>query len=314
MLSQFPSPIVSRVSIAVRHLLLPTLILTVAACDSSENPTAPVGSPASALASRAGFKGQPQILVTSGSPQLDLYLADPVTSDVAQLTTGPDEYSVGSWSADFSKIVFVKGLLGGLWIMDADGSNETQVLAMPARGSVFAPDGKSIAFISDILGSAQVYTVDIATHQVKHVTNLPGILLRVSWSLDGKKLLFTRQDGTSSNLFTIAPDGTDLKQITRCIKLYCRDGQFSPDGTQIAFTHGGQIATMSANGGKLKMITSVKEPWANWPTWSPSGDQLAYERVAVGYNNDIWVVDLVTGTKKAVMTSRLDDTTPNWSR
>jgi len=312
-LDTLPTPIFSRVANAVRHLILPALVLSSAACD---NPTEPVrpqpARPSFARTAPGTSKGQ--ILVTSGSPELKQYLVDAAAGTVNQLTFGAGDYQAGSWSADFSKITYAKGLWGGLWIMDADGSNETQVLAMPVRSQVFSPDGKMIAFIANPAGNpAQVFTVDIATKVVTQVTNLPGIGLRVSWSFDGKKLLFARLDGTSGNLFTIAPDGTNLKQITRC-KMVCWDGQFSPDGTQIAFIYNDQVATMAASGGQLKLFTSPKEPWPHWPTWSPKGDQLAYERYAPGYSDDIWVVDLANGTKKAVMTSRLDDTTPSWSR
>jgi Tol biopolymer transport system component len=187
------------------------------------------------------------------------------------------------------------------------------VLAMPlVRSSVFSPDGKSIAFIANV-PDAQVHTVEIASGQVKQLTNLTGIGLRISWSADGKTLLFARQDGGMGNLFTIATDGTGMKQITRCTKVFCWDGQFSPDGTQIAFIYGGQVATMLSNGSKMKMVTSAADPQPHYPSWSPSSKQVAYERYATN-QHDIWVVDLMNGTTKAVVTSRVDDTTPSWSR
>ena len=310
MLGTLPTPICSRVASGVRHLLLPALVLTSAACD---NPTEPIRSrPRPSFALTAPLpKGQ--ILFTSGSPDNQQFVVDPVTTNVVQLTSGPDEHSVGSWSADYTKITFSKGLWGGLWMMDADGTNETQVSAMSlVRSSVFSADGKYIAFIANV-PDAQVHTVEIATGQVKQVTNLKGIGLRISWSVDGKNLLFARQVGSSYNLFTIAPDGTGLKQLTKCVKVVCWDGQYSPDGTQIAFIYGGQVATMLANGANIQTVTSAADPQPHYPSWSPSGKQLAYERYAVN-QHDIWVVDLGSGATTPVVTSRVDDTTPSWSR
>ena len=311
MLGISPTPTFSRVATTVRHLIFPAIVLAAAACD---NPTEPVRSQPALRPSFArtapGATGP--ILFTASANEAKLYVVDPVTANVVQLPSGAGNYQSGAWSADFSKITFSKGLWGGLWTMNADGSNETQVLAMPVRVSVFSPDGKYIAFIADV-PTAQVHTVEIATGVVKQLTNLTGIGLRISWSADGKKLLFAKQDGGYGNLFTIAPDGTGLKQITRCVKAFCWDGQFSPDGTQIALIYGGQVATMSANGANLKTVTSAADPQPHYPSWSPNGKQLVYERYASN-QHDLWIVDLPSGTTKAIVTDRLDDTTPSWSR
>lgn len=312
MLRTFPTPIVARLANAVRHLVLPALVVASVACDN--NPTEPIRSQPAPRPSfaRTAPDAKGPILFTGSANEAKLYVVDPVTANVVQLPSGPGNYQSGAWSADYSKITFSKGLWGGLWTMDADGSNETQVLAMPVRVSVFSPDGKYIAFIADV-PNAQVHTVELATGQVKQLTNLLGIGLRISWSADGKKLLFAKQDAGLGNLFTIAPDGTGLKQITRCVKAYCWDGQFSPDGTQIALIYGGQVATMSANGANLKTVTSAADPQPHYPSWSPNGKQLAYERYASN-QHDIWIVDLANGATTPVVVSRLDDTTPSWSR
>jgi Tol biopolymer transport system component len=93
----------------------------------------------------------------------------------------------------------------------------------------------------------------------------------------------------------------------------CWDGQYSPDGTQIAFIYGGQVATMTANGANIQTVTSAADPQPHWPSWSPKGDRLAYERYAVN-QHDIWVVDLGSLATTPVVTSSVDDVTPSWSR
>jgi Tol biopolymer transport system component len=299
---------------AVRGLLFPALILASAACD---NPTEPMRSKPAPAPSFARITPAPApkgpILFTSGYSQSMLLTVDPATLNVVQVSMGTGNYESGTWSADFTKITFMKGYGNGLWTMDANGMNEVQVLAMPSvRASVFSPDGKFIAFIANV-PDPQVHILELATSQVTQLTKLTGIGLRISWSVDGKKLLFTKEDAGIGNLFTIAPDGTGLQQITHCVKVYCNDGQFSPDGTQIAFVYGGRIATIAANGANLKPVTSPNDPQPHWPSWSPKGNQLAYER-QLGYQHDIWVVDLGNGVTTPVVTNRVDDTMPSWSR
>src|SRR5262245_51694383 len=139
MLGTIPTPIFSRVASAVRHLLLPALVMTSAAC--GDNPTEPIRSTPRPSFALTGPLAKGQILFTSGSTANQLFVADPVTTNVVQLTAVPGDPQVGAWNADYSKITFSKGLWGGLWTMDADGTNEVQVLNMPlVRSSVFSPD------------------------------------------------------------------------------------------------------------------------------------------------------------------------------
>src|SRR4030095_1101568 len=100
MLDTLPTPIFSRVASAVRQLLLPTLVLTSAACD---NPTEPIRSHARPRFALTAPTGQGQMLFTSGSSDSQQFVVDPVTMNVVQLTTGPDYHSAGAWSADYTK-------------------------------------------------------------------------------------------------------------------------------------------------------------------------------------------------------------------
>jgi Tol biopolymer transport system component len=159
----------------------------------------------------------------------------------------------------------------------------------------------------------QVHTVEIASGNVVQLTNLTGVGTRVSWSPDGKRILFDLGMSSNPNLFTIAPDGTNLTQLTQC-PVVCNDGHFSPDGKQIAFIYGGQVARMTAAGNNIKMLTSLADPQPHWPSWSPDGKQLAYERYAGAYAHDIWVLTVANGSAAALVTNRLDDTTPSWTR
>jgi Tol biopolymer transport system component len=58
----------------------------------------------------------------------------------------------------------------------------------------------------------------------------------------------------------------------------------------------------------------VADPQPHWPSWSPDGTQLAYERYAGTQHHNIWVVDLSSGATTPVVTSSVDDPTPSWSR
>jgi TolB protein len=84
------------------------------------------------------------------------------------------------------------------------------------------------------------------------------------WSPDGKRVLFASNESDTflnSNLFTVASDGTGLKQITHIPptkRLY--SAGFSPDGTSITFGMQGtegeaDVFTMRLDGSGLSQVT-----------------------------------------------------------
>lgn len=302
------TPRFSRLAAIVRRAAMPMLVLTVAACD--DNPTGPVQAQEGAAFGKVIITSyQGHLLFTSGSPDSYVNMLNPQTNNVFKVAIG----STGAWSPDYSRISYSKGLLEGLWIMDANGANEKQLVLLPTvMGSAFSPDGDYIAFVAGVGMNLQVHKIELATGNVTQLTNLTGVGTRVSWSQDGKRILFDMGNASGRDLFTIEPDGSNQTQVSQC-KGFCNDGHYSPDGKAIAFIHNSQVARMTAAGANVKMLTSASDPQPHWPSWSPSGKQIAYERQS-GQQHDIWAVTVANGVTASLITNRLDDTTPNWSR
>jgi len=53
------------------------------------------------------------------------------------------------------------------------------------------------------------------------------------------------------------------------------EARWSPDGTRIAYTSGGQLWVADAHGGNRKQLTSLNDG-ASGPVWAPSGDKIAF--------------------------------------
>jgi dipeptidyl aminopeptidase/acylaminoacyl peptidase len=80
----------------------------------------------------------------------------------------------------------------------------------------FSPDGSRIAFISDLNGIPQVWTVAASGGWPELVTGLSDQLSSVFWSPTGEKLAYMLSPGGGLNqqIYLVRPDGTDLQRLT----------------------------------------------------------------------------------------------------
>ena len=123
------------------------------------------------------------------------------------LTTGPDLSNLPAWSADGSKIVFVRGQPSNwhIWVMNADGSGQTR-LSYAGNEETFpdwSPDGSKIVWESD-------HTIRVMNSDGTGVVTLtPGNT--PAWSPDGAKIVFG--SSPANDLLVMNPDGTEIAHI-----------------------------------------------------------------------------------------------------
>src|SRR5262249_53944237 len=104
----------------------------------------------------------------------------------------------------------------------------------------FSPDGKSIAFLSTLTGTPQIFTVSVDGGWPVQVTGGtdPGVAL--AWSPKGDWIAYGLAPGGGLNtqLYVIRPDGSDQRRLTAGGK----------DNNQLgAWTDDGAAITMSSN-------------------------------------------------------------------
>jgi Tol biopolymer transport system component len=107
------------------------------------------------------------------------------------------------------------------------------------------------------------------------------------------RLLYQAQVGAHTQLFTIKPDGTEVRQITRFTDSDAGWAAWSPDGTRIAFERGfanhAGIYTMNADGTNLRSLTP--RGLNGQPSWSRDGKQITFGRYLPGREASIWVMN-----------------------
>ena len=190
-----------------------------------------------------------------------------------------------------------------LWLQQVGGSSRTEI-APPSRriygGKTFSSDGRFVYFVAtdEAEGESSVYRIAaIGGPQVKI---LSGVNWPVSFSPDGREMVFIRensQTGVSALVVTDSDGGNQRILLEReGLSKLAGSPAWSPDGSKIVFTIidtqktvvPGSFALVSidASGGAIKHIT--EEKWDNIYriAWTHDGRGLVMvaTRAAEGYS------------------------------
>jgi Tol biopolymer transport system component len=237
----------------------------------------------------------------------DIWTMNPNGSNLVNLTANSGR---ASWRPDGQKIAFMSdretpdnptppppfpGPDFEIFVMNADGSNQTQITfnefddELPA----WSPDGKKIIFQRDfdkVRGQADydILTMKVNGTRERNLTNSPGVQdFDPDWSPNGRRIAFTSERDGDAEIYTMKPNGSRARQLTFNDAPFAFDGDpnWSPDSRKIAFTSERdsvpetpfqvEIYTMRANGDNQTRLT-FDEDSDFLPAWSPDGRKIAF--------------------------------------
>ena len=227
----------------------------------------------------------------------------------------PDAELSPEWSPDGKKILFTKlsedcaeGSSSAsatssaeptegpscIYVMNADGSNQKELVDTPGEEPSWSPDGSKIAFAK----SCEIYIMnsDGSGRPTKLISREPTpsnyCYLSPEWSPDGKKLAVVGPgDGPSDypgtdiyimNVSTVEGETKEPVKLTDD-SASAIDPVWSPDGSEIAFSGqqpGGLVGIykMNADGSEVARLTNSDQNGIS-PAWSPDGEKIAYVKM-----------------------------------
>lgn len=166
-----------------------------------------------------------------------------------------------------------------LWVIDLGSGVARQVTGGPDDDAApaWAPDGRSIAFISDRssardrrYGGGALQVVDLASGAVRCLSPEEGNAANPSWSPDGGKIAYlgswVADDASpaATHLFTVSVQSAEVQDWTagRKRSVGQRPGGYltpsapiwSPDGARIFYLAGNLDPTEMANGGSTHLV------------------------------------------------------------
>jgi Tol biopolymer transport system component len=164
-----------------------------------------------------------------------------------------------------------------------------------------SPDRKTI--LADIQGL--IYAIPFTGGAGKQLTQPIQEASHPDWSSKGDLVALQSYAGGTFHIWTMKPDGADLKQVTTGHG-DDREPRISPDGSTIAFASDRafkgsyDIWTVKTDGSDLKQITnSTVDEYE--PNWSPDGKKLAFISGIGIQGASLEVVDLASGQRSAAL-------------
>jgi Tol biopolymer transport system component len=123
-----------------------------------------------------------------------------------------------------------------------------------------------------------------------------GVPSRVVATTPGENglIAFTSSTVSGLQLFTVRPNGKDLRQITH-VAGDATNVDWSPDGRRLVFAIGTEtsasIAVARADGSRLRVLPQPDGVFDDQPSFSPDGQRIYFERFTVATNDDaIWTM------------------------
>lgn len=147
-----------------------------------------------------------------------------------------------------------------LEVADADGHTPQSLLVSsePIMSPSWAPDGKSISYVSFERKRAQIFTVSVESGQRRLITSFPGINGAPAWSPDGRQLAVVLSKSGTPKIYNVDLSSGSMKQITFGDAIDT-EPRFSPDGRSLLFTSGRggspQVYKLTLATGQVSRVT-----------------------------------------------------------
>jgi tricorn protease len=188
-----------------------------------------------------------------------------------------------------------------------------------AAEMTLSPDGNYIAFI--IRG--ELFVVKKDWRQAKNLTRTAAREGDISWSPDGKEILFYSDRNGNRDLFVISANSTPGDDFYHAFSYKTtqlthspedeRMAAFSPDGKKIAYLEGKGKLVIRERGTNKKYTALTSRNIGERPHWSPDSRYIAYSWFDNNNNQDVYIYWLEKDRRFNISKHPDSDFMPRWS-
>jgi dipeptidyl aminopeptidase/acylaminoacyl peptidase len=171
-----------------------------------------------------------------------------------------------------------------------------------AGPGALSPDGGRLLFLSATTGTPQLWLLDKPRAWPQQVTFFPDRVNPGSWTPDGARILFTTDVGGNekTQIFTVRPDGSELRRLTTRDDVIHTPGDFHPQGRHVAYAANDRngrdfdLYLLDIETGETRRVLEAEG--SNTPlAFTRDGSRLVYSRYNGSLDNDLLLLDLATG-------------------
>lgn len=191
-----------------------------------------------------------------------------------------------SFTQDGLQMAFLAG--GDVWVMDTELREPRRVThtAEEERGVTFAPDGRSLWFVSDAEGQTDLWKAtpkqpskpwwENSAFDLLRITQDPAVESRLKFSRDGKRLAYLKDRG---DLWLADGSGQNPRRLLTSWNPL--DFDFSPDGQWLVYAQDDEsfnsdIWLLPVDGARPAFNLSRHPDNDDAPIWSPDGKKIAW--------------------------------------
>ena len=265
-----------------------------AACDDTGQPREPVG-PMASLASASGLGSRIAFTRLKETPENDEFLEAEIWvmnadgSEPRRLTHNTTFDLGAEWSPNGQTIAFQGAqFVGGvgvslsIFLINADGSGQTELTGTCGQFPSWSPDGKMIAFntVAGCPVPGEIFVINADGSGMANLTNHPAGDARAAWSPNGRKIAFNNNRDGDGEIWVMNADGSDPVQLT-FNGATDQAPEWSPDGRKIVFQSNRDdprfdLYVMNADGTDVTRLTFGGGRDLD-PSWSPDGRMIAFD-------------------------------------
>lgn len=202
-----------------------------------------------------------------------LFISIQVFAQEAFFTSSP------SLTPDGGKVIFSYD--SDLWIVSSSGGEAQRLTAMEGNESFprVSPDGKWVAFTSEVMGNADIYLMPLAGGEIKRLTYHSSNDRTEAWSWDSQTIYFRSNRDNRLSAYHVSIDGDTPKRLTDHYFNWPHNLAIHPDG-RIFFNESWE----SSNQVTRKRYKGAFNP--DIKTFNPNNK--AYEELTNWEGKDMW--------------------------